>query len=83
MLQQGMNVQLSKANAPLKFGPAEGTDFFRPYGWQNADVRSLLKTAGKLGRLNWKMRLISILPEPKRPGPRPWSGICMLQKTAG
>ncbi len=80
MLQGGMNAQLSKANAPLRFGPEDSVDFFRPHGWGNADVRSLLKTAGKLGRLNWKMRLISFLPEPPRPGPRPWSGICLLQR---
>jgi methyltransferase (TIGR00027 family) len=79
MLQEGINRELSAAGAPLKFGPAEGPAFFEPFGWTPIDVRSILKTAARLGRLSFGMRLISLLPESKgRQGSRPWSGICLM-----
>ena len=81
MLQQGMNAQLSKAGAPLKFGPAEGADFFAPFGWQNPDVRSLLKTAAQARPPQLENAPDLVPARTERPGPRPWSGICMLQKT--
>lgn len=82
MLQEGMNQQLSQAGAPLKFGPAEGPGFFEPHGWKPLDVRSILKTAARLGRLSFGLRLAALLPESKgRQGSRPWSGICLMQNT--
>jgi methyltransferase (TIGR00027 family) len=84
MLQDGMNQQLSAAGAPLKFGPAEGPGFFEPFGWKPLEVRSILKTAARLGRLSFGLRLAALLPESKgRQGSRPWSGICLLAKTDG
>jgi methyltransferase (TIGR00027 family) len=81
MLQDGMNRQLSAAGAPLKFGPAEGPGFFEPYGWKPLEVRSILKTAARLGRLSFGLRLAALLPESKgRQGSRPWSGICMMMR---
>jgi methyltransferase (TIGR00027 family) len=81
MLQDAMNRQLSAAGAPLKFGPAEGPGFFEPYGWKPLEVRSILKTAARLRRLSFGLRLAALLPESKgRQGSRPWSGICLLQK---
>jgi len=83
MLQDGMNRQLGAAGAPLKFGPAEGPGFFEPYGWKPLEVRSILKTAARLGRLSFGLRLAAFLPESKgRQGSRPWSGICLMQKTS-
>ena len=79
MLQDGMNRQLSAAGAPLKFGPAEGPGFFEPYGWKPLEVRSILKTAARLRRLSFGLRLAALLPESKgRQGSRPWSGICLM-----
>jgi len=81
MLQEGMNRELSAAGAPLKFGPAEGPGFFEPYGWKPLEVRSILKTAARLGRLSFPMRLAALLPESKgRQGSRPWSGICLMMR---
>ncbi len=77
-----MNPQLSQAGAPLRFAPEEGPAFFARHGWQPADVRPLLETARRLGRLPWFLRLIALLfgtsPGPK--GKRPWSGICLFAK---
>src|SRR5262245_19911311 len=79
MLQEGMNRELSAAGAPLKFGPAEGPGFFEPFGWKPLEVRSILKTAARLKRLSFGLRLAALLPESKgRQGSRPWSGICLM-----
>jgi methyltransferase (TIGR00027 family) len=82
MLQKQLGAQLSAGGAPMKFGPAEGPEFFGRFGWQPAEVRSLLKTAARLRRLPFLMRLVALLPESRgRQGSRPWSGICLLAKS--
>lgn len=81
MLQKNMGQQLSQAGAALKFGPEEGPEFFVPYGWKPVAVRSPLKTAARFKRLNFWMKLMAMLPESHgRQGPRPWSGVCLLEK---
>jgi methyltransferase (TIGR00027 family) len=81
MLQRKMGATLSQAGAPFKFGPPEGPDFFIPFGWKPIDVRSLFKTAGKLKRLPFFLKLMSFLPESKGPhGSKLWSGICLFAK---
>jgi methyltransferase (TIGR00027 family) len=80
MLAKRMAKQLNEA-APFKFAPPEGPDFFVPYGWKPADVRSLLKTAAKLKRLSWLFRFFALLPETEKSRrDRPWSGMCLLNK---
>jgi len=82
MMQKRMGSQLDRASAPFRFGPAEGPEFFVAHGWRPADVRSLLKTARRRGRLSLVMRLLALLPESNdRQGSRPWSGVCLLAKT--
>jgi methyltransferase (TIGR00027 family) len=79
MLQRKLGATLSEAGSPLKFGPPEGPGFFTPHGWKPIDVRSMLRTAARLGRLPLWMRLMALLPETNGPqGSRPWSGICLL-----
>ena len=81
LLQKHMNKQLSEGGSPLKFGPPEGPNFFAPFGWEPADVRSLLKTAAKLKRVTFVMRLLSMLPASNgAQGKRPWGGVCLLQR---
>jgi O-methyltransferase involved in polyketide biosynthesis len=76
-----LQAELSAAGSPLKFAPEAGLQFFEPCGWVPAEVRSLLKTAAKLKRLSWKLRLLSLIPEPKGPpGSRPWGGVCLLKR---
>ncbi len=73
--------KLQKANAPFKFAPPEGPNFFIPYGWTPVDVRSLLKTAARLKRLSLIFRLFALLPETEKSRRnRPWSGMCLLKK---
>lgn len=79
LMQRTTGKQLSEAGAAFKFGPAEGAEFFAPYGWEAKDVQGFLKTAASLGRA--PEELLSLLPEPKRiSGNYPWTGICLLQK---
>lgn len=82
MLQKQIGPHLEQAQAPLRFAPEEGPDFFRPHGWQPAEVNSMLKTAARLKRLSPWLRLVALLPESKgRQGSRPWSGVCLLTRT--
>jgi len=79
MLMKEIGQELGAA-APMKFGPEEGVDFFRPHGWQPVEVHSMIKTASRIRRLSLGMRLIALLPESPRPGQRPWSGVCLLEQ---
>jgi methyltransferase (TIGR00027 family) len=82
MLQKQLNPELDKAGAPLKFAPAEGPEFFVPHGWQPIEVRSVFKTAARLKRLKFFMRLMALLPESSgKQGNRPWTGICLMGRT--
>jgi O-methyltransferase involved in polyketide biosynthesis len=81
LLQKNMGPQLAQSGATFKFGPKEGPGFFVPYGWTPADVRSPLKTAARLKRVSFGMRLLALLPASNgAQGSRPWSGICLLAK---
>jgi methyltransferase (TIGR00027 family) len=81
MLKERMGGAVSDAGAPFLFAPAEGPPFFAPYGWRPVEVRSILKTAAKLGRLPLRLRMLSLLPESSgAQGSRPWSGVCLLAR---
>jgi len=79
IMQRTTGKKLSEAGASFKFGPPEGQDFFRPYGWKSEEVRGLLQTAADLNRA--PAELMSLLPEP--PGAKgnyPWTGVCLLKR---
>ena len=81
LLQQKMGKEVAEAGAPYKFGPPEGPAFFERCGWKAVEVRGMLKTAAKLRRLSFFLRLVSLLPESSGPqGARPWGGACLLKK---
>ena len=81
MMQKEAAPQLAAAGAAFQFGPAEGPNFFVPYGWKPVDVRSPLKTAARFHRLRGFMRFAALLPESHgAQGGRPWSGMCLLAK---
>jgi methyltransferase (TIGR00027 family) len=78
-MQWTMGKQLSDAGAAFKFGPAEGPDFFRAYGWEPKDVEGLLKTAARFKRT--PAGTADSMEEPKGPmGRRQWSGVCLFHK---
>jgi methyltransferase (TIGR00027 family) len=49
--QRLWNQQLASVNAPLLFGPAEGTDYFLPCGWREAEWISYLAEGTRLRRV--------------------------------
>lgn len=80
MLQKNLGA-LEKAGSPLKFGPEEGPNFFTDAGWKPAEVYSMLKTAAKLKRLPFGLRLVALLPESSgHQGSRPWGGVCRVTR---
>jgi methyltransferase (TIGR00027 family) len=82
MLAKRMSANLNQA-APFKFAPCEGPAFFAPSGWKVREVQSLLQNAARLKRLSWWMKLFALLPETEKSRrDRPWSGICLLAKSA-
>ena len=81
MLQKNVGEALTQAGSPPKFGPEEGPGFFANCGWPSVEVHSLLKTAARLKRLSFMMRLAALLPESNgRQGSRPWGGVCRLAR---
>ena len=81
LLQREVGSQLDRANAPLKFAPAEGPPFFGRYGWRPVAVESPLKEAAREKRLPLLLRVIALFPESSgSQGSRPWSGICLMEK---
>jgi len=81
MMAKSMGTQL--ANAPMKFGPANGVAFFEDLGWRVTQVQSILRAAAKFRRLPWTLKLFSFLPEPnpRSPGRAPWSAVVRLGQT--
>ncbi|HET7583768.1 MAG TPA: class I SAM-dependent methyltransferase [Gemmatimonadaceae bacterium] len=85
MLQGQWGQQLSAGNAPMVFAPAEGTAFFSPLGWREAEYRSMWDEALRLRRtmpLAWLWNLMFRLRSPaKREEGRRMSGIVLLERT--
>jgi len=82
MLGRGMGRQLSDAGAPFKFAPQDGPDFFTRHGWRATDVRSLITTAGKLGRLNFPLNILWRIPNSGTfKASRPWSAVLLLERS--
>jgi methyltransferase (TIGR00027 family) len=81
MMKSSVGSAMSAAGAPFIFAPAEGPPYFSAHGWQPIEVRSLLKTAAKLGRLPLTLRMFAMLPESNgAQGSRPWSAVCLFAR---
>jgi methyltransferase (TIGR00027 family) len=81
MLQKRIGKDLEQAEAPLKFAPREGPDFFRQAGWEPVQVESMLHVAAKLKRLGFLFRLFAKFPDTK--GRKPdsvWGGVVLYRK---
>jgi len=79
IMQRTIGTQLIEANLEFKFGPPEGVDFFKAYGWEPKEVQGMLKAAAELKRA--PEEFLSLLPDPNPIPPNfPWTGVCLLQK---
>jgi methyltransferase (TIGR00027 family) len=80
MMTKKMGAPLVQAGAPLKFAPQEGPDFFTRSGWKPVEIHSVLRTAAKLNRLSFFLRLVAKISSPKFHANRPWSAVCLLAR---
>lgn len=84
MLARSWGSNLSAANAAMRFAPAEGTAFFAPLGWREAEFRSTWEESQRLKRtvkLAWLWNLLGKLaPKRKREEVRRMSGIVLLER---
>ena len=49
-MERSWGKTVAKGNAPFLFAPADGTDFFRPFGWTLLEFRSSMLEARRLKR---------------------------------
>ena len=79
MLQKRLGPRMSQA--PLKFAPEKGPEFFTPHGWRLLKADSVFKTAAQLKRLPFWMRLFALLPDSGEfKANRPWSAACLFER---
>ena len=75
--------KLAAGNAPFRFGPADGTAFFSPFGWREAEFRSTWDESWRLNRTMpfgrfWKF--LSMFQSKRRmEAGRRMSGIVLLE----
>jgi len=85
MLEKTWGRAVAAGNAPFQFAPAEGTAFFAPHGWREAEFRSTWEEALRLKRtmrLAWLWQLIGRLyPKRKREEARRFAGMVMLRRS--
>jgi methyltransferase (TIGR00027 family) len=85
-LLKRLNRTIGKAlqRAPLIFGPAEGTVFFEPYGWREAEFRSMFEESVRLKRTmrfaGFFQLLGRLAPKKKQESFRRMSGVVLLGK---
>ena len=68
----------------FRFAPAEGTAFFAPHGWVEAEFRSMWEESIRLRRtlrMMWLWRLLTKLaPKDRQEENRRMSGIVLLER---
>ena len=83
-LERQWQPKLREGNAPFRFGPAEGTAFFAPAGWREAEFRSTWDESQRLRRTMpnaWLWKLLSRLQSrQRREAGRRMSGIVLLER---
>jgi methyltransferase (TIGR00027 family) len=83
MLSRRWGSHLAAGNAPFKFGPEEGTDFFSPLGWVEAEYRGMWEESARLKRtmpLYWLWNLLARLNPSGRAQFRGMSGVALLAR---
>ena len=84
MLKQRWEPMRAAGASPMIFGPAEGTNFFEPFGWREAEFRSLWDESIRLDRMmprGWIYKLLTrFVSEKRREEGRRMSGIVLLDR---
>ena len=84
MIMKTWGKAVASGNAPFKFAPANGTNFFRDFGWEERAYYSAMEEAERLdremkGMWFWKL-LGRLYPERMREGFRRMSGMVVLER---
>jgi methyltransferase (TIGR00027 family) len=83
-MQKTWGKKVAEGNAPFRFAPEEGTEFFRPYGWREAEWRSMMQESHRLNRqmpLAWLWRFMTrIQPPARREKFRRMGGCALLER---
>lgn len=83
-IQKDWGKSLSSGNAPMKFAPAEGTGFFRRFGWLEAEFHPTGEEARRLRREMkgaWMWRFVALfMTESKRKEYQRLSGQALLER---
>jgi O-methyltransferase involved in polyketide biosynthesis len=83
MMQRMWGKRVDKAAAPFKFAPAEGTAFFRPFGWREAEFRSTMEESQRLKRemkMMWFWRFLArFYPKRLKEQYRRFAGVVLLE----
>jgi methyltransferase (TIGR00027 family) len=85
MLEKRWSPTLKGGNAPFRFGPAEGTAWFAPHGWREAEFHSTWADAMDIdrkprGAAFWNF-LLKISPQARREANLRMSGVALLERT--
>ena len=84
-LERQWQPMLKQGNAPFRFGPAENTAFFAPYGWREVEFRPHWDESMRLKRTMpnaWLWNIIRWLqPKKRREAMKRFSGIMLLEST--
>jgi len=86
MMTRSWGKALEQGNAPFKFGPPNGTDFFKSLGWREVTYRSAIEEARRIKRempMMWLWRFIGRLSSAERRDEmRRMSGFVLLERAA-
>lgn len=84
MMMKSWGKVVALGNAPFRFAPANGTNFFREFGWTERSYHSTMEEAQRLDRemrMMWLWRFVSRLsPKRMREEFRRMSGTVLLER---
>jgi methyltransferase (TIGR00027 family) len=84
MMMKSWGKAVASGNAPFKFAPANGTNFFRDFGWEERAFYSTMEEAERLDRemkMMWLWKFLGrFYPERMREEFRRMSGTVMLER---
>ncbi|MDB4910849.1 MAG: methyltransferase [Gemmatimonadetes bacterium] len=84
MMSKSWGAAVASGNAPFKFAPANGTNFFRDFGWDERAFYSTMEEAERLDRemkMMWLWKFLSrFYSERLREEVRRMSGIAVLER---
>jgi len=85
-LKRSWGDQLRAGNAPMRFAPESGTEFFAPAGWREAEYHPMLDEAIRLRRgpkLAWLWKVMALLaPKKRRAQFKRFSGVVLLHHSS-